>query len=142
MPRKSAAALSVVSLGSRPTRLCPPSSLSEPARIVFIDLINACKPTHFQKSDLPLLVRFAEAAALADEADVHMRSEGPVVAGRVSPWLTVSEKANRILLGLSLRLRISPQARQPNNPGKARGGPEPSYYDTMQLESDDGNGST
>jgi len=87
-----------------------------------------------------LLVRFAEAAALADEADVHMRTEGPVVDNRVSPWLTVSEKADRILLGLSLRLRISPQARQPNNSGKARGSPEPSYYDTMQLESDE-NGS-
>ena len=55
MPRRSAASLSVVPLDRRASRLRPPAHLSEAERSAFVDLVSACKPGHFQASDLPLL---------------------------------------------------------------------------------------
>jgi hypothetical protein len=66
-------------------------------------------------------VQYAQAIALADEASSHMRAEGAVVGGKVSPWLTVQEKAQRAIVALSMRLRLSPQARTPR--AKADGRP-------------------
>jgi hypothetical protein len=54
------------------------------------------------------------------------------------PWLTVFEKASRALVALSMRLRLSPQARAPNNPGSKQP-PPPSYYDTMRAQDDETN---
>ena len=53
-----------------------------------------------------------------------------MVDGKPSPWLTVQEKAVRALVALSLRLRLSPQARQPNNPKRVRA---VSAYEAMDL---------
>jgi phage terminase small subunit len=133
MPRKSAASLSVVRLDGRPGRLRPPASLSEDERVVFLDLVTACKPEHFTASDLPLLCRYCEAAVLGEQAAVHLRTDGAVIAGRVSPWLTVSEKAVKAMVSLSMRLRLSPQARQANNPTRAK---PANIYERMALEVD------
>jgi hypothetical protein len=56
MPRKSAASLSVIPIDGRSSsRLRPPAtSLSGAERTAFVDLVSACKPGHFQASDLPL----------------------------------------------------------------------------------------
>jgi hypothetical protein len=48
---------------------------------------------------------------LARLAHEHLRTEGAVIGGRLSPWVTVGEKADRAIVALSMRLRISPQAR-------------------------------
>ena len=78
----------------------------------------ACKPTHFVPSDLPLLVRYVEALALADEAAEQLHAEGAVVDGKPSPWLVVLEKCQRAVVALSMRLRLSPQSRlDPKNIG-------------------------
>jgi phage terminase small subunit len=132
VPRKGA--LSVVSIDGR-SRLRPPPSLSEIERAIFVDLVATTKPTHFAASDLPLLVRYCESAALADQAAQHLRDEGPVIAGRVSPWLVAQEKSIRALTALSMRLRLSPQARAPNNPSRAQ---QPvSHYEKMRLQNDE-----
>jgi phage terminase small subunit len=133
MPRKSAASLSVIPLETRSNRLCPPASLSESERAVFVDVITSCKANHFQQSDLSLLCRYAELSVLAEQAAGHLKTEGPVIAGRVNPWLVVQEKAVRGLVALSMRLRLSPQARQPNNPSRAA---PVSHYDKMRLDHD------
>jgi hypothetical protein len=88
---------------------------SEPERKLFADLV-AANPAHFRSSDLPLLCQYVQAATLSEQAAVELRVS-PVVGGRPSPWLTVFEKASRALVALSMRLRLSPQARAPNNPG-------------------------
>ena len=62
---------------------------------------------------------YAEAIAAA-EAD-----------GRVSPWMKVWEQANKAMLSLAHRLRLSPQGRSPNLP--TRPAPTASYYDRMRL---------
>ena len=71
-------------------------------------------------------------ARAREAADAHdeLRSE-PLVGGKPSPWLTVAEKTNRAVVALSLRLRLSPQARAPNTPTKREAAP--SAYDVMRL---------
>lgn len=135
MPRKSQASLSVLAIVPRANRLKPPPAMSEPARSAFIDLVSSCKPGHFQQSDMTLLVRYVEASILADRAEEHLRTEGAVIAGRVSPWIVVQEKAVRALTALSMRLRLSPQARQPNNSGTRQ--PPISHYDRMKIDDQD-----
>jgi P27 family predicted phage terminase small subunit len=138
MPRKSAASLSVIT-HDRPIQLRPPSSLSDAERTVFIDLVASVDARHFRQSDLPLLARYCEAVVLAEEAARQMRKNGAVIDGKTSPWLTVQEKAVRALTALSMRLRLSPQARL--NP-KTASRPEQrmSVYDEMRLEDDRDNG--
>lgn len=133
MPRRSSADLSVIQLNAGASRLRPPASLSEAERTVFVDLVSTNKPEHFQPSDMPLLVRYCEATALGDLAAEHLRTEGAVIGGRPSPWIVVQEKAVRSMLGLSMRLRLSPQARAPNNPSRQRA---TSAYERLRLTDD------
>lgn len=129
MPRKAADAL-VVPIPS-PKRLPPPPGLSEGAKAEFLRIILCEKPEHFRTSDLSLLVQYCEAAALADRAMREMQGDGAP-----ERWLTVWEKSARMMKDLALRLRLSPQARQPNNPRAVR--PRPvSYYEQQELEGHD-----
>jgi hypothetical protein len=108
----------------------PPKHLPERAREVFVDLVLACKPGYFTDSDLPLLCRYAEAAAMAEAAAAAMAKD-PVVDGKPSPWIGIHGQMSKAMLGLSMRLRLSPQARQPNRPTRPV---KTSYYDRMRLE--------
>jgi len=138
MPRKSAAELNVVAIEGRANRLRPPTTLPQPERDLFAQLVAANAPTHFKVSDVPLLVQYVTAAVLADRAAENLRGE-PVVGGRPSPWLAVFEKTNRAMVALSMRLRLSPQARSPNHPppAGARKEPTPSAYEIMRLSDAD-----
>ena len=127
MPRKSAASLSVVAVDGQPFRPDPPASLSEAERTIFVDLVAGCDRRHFRPSDLPLLCRYVEAAALGDQAAEQLRL-GAVINGRPSPWITVQEKAVRAMVALSMRLRLSPQSRiDPKTAGRRQEfqGPRP-----------------
>lgn len=130
MPRKSAASLNVVAVDSRSVRLRPPPDLPQPERDLFVALVAANPPAHFRDSDLPLLVQYCTASILNDRAAAELRA-APIVDGRPSPWLAIFEKTNRAMLGLSMRLRLSPQARQANNP--TRPTPPVSAYEKMRL---------
>jgi hypothetical protein len=131
MPRKSVASLSVVSPTGLPNRLRPPANLSAAERTAFQDIVGACEPNHFRSSDTALLCRYAEACVLAERAAQELR-KGAVTAGKVSPWLVVQEKCVRSIVALSMRLRLSPQARAPNNSGHK---PKVlSVYDRMRDE--------
>ena len=109
MPRISAAARSAAI--AEPPRLRAPASLSETERAIFTAVVKACDAKHFRQSDLPLLSRFCELTALADQAASELRQHGAVINGRASPWIVVQEKCVRGLVALSMRLRLSPQAR-------------------------------
>jgi phage terminase small subunit len=109
MPRISAPARSAVI--AEPPRLRAPASLSETERVIFAAVVEACDAKHFRQSDLPLLCRFCELTALADHAASELRKHGAVINGRASPWIVVQEKCVRGLVALSMRLRLSPQAR-------------------------------
>jgi phage terminase small subunit len=134
MPGKSAASLTVITPSGPSNRLRPPSSLSAAERTAFLDIVGACDPNKFQPSDTALLCRYVESIVLAERAARELR-KSPVVKGKLSPWITVQEKAVRAMVSLSMRLRLSPQARAPNNPGnKSR---PLSHYDKMRLEHED-----
>jgi phage terminase small subunit len=108
--RKSGAGIGILQVDGKPNRLDPPTSLSAAERAIFFDVVAACDREHFRPSDLPLLVRYVEAAALGDLAAEQLRL-GAVINGKPSPWITVQEKAVRAMVALSMRLRLSPQSR-------------------------------
>jgi hypothetical protein len=137
MPRRSAADLAVVRPEGGFTRLRPPADLGEEEREIWHEIVASCRSDHFQKCDGPLLIRYVENVVLARRAAAALTREGPVVAGRTNPWLVVAEKCDRALVALSMRLRISPQARM-RREGTPRKGPGPSTYELMRsLDSDE-----
>ena len=140
MPRKSADELKVVALN--PTnrsddRLAPPPHLTGPEREVFVELIATNAPDHFRRSDIFLLVSYCSAVVLNQRAAEELRT-APIVKGKNSPWLNIFEKTGRAMVALSMRLRLSPQARKPNQiKGKSQ---RLSIYEKMalgQTEEDD-----
>ncbi len=131
MPRKSAAALAVFSPSGIPSRLSPPSHLGARESALFLDLVLSLPSAHFQPSDLPLLCRFVECTALAEQAAAALADNGAVVDGKPSPWIAIHGQMVKALIGLSLKLRLNPQARQPNTPRRRV---HASYYERMQLE--------
>jgi phage terminase small subunit len=114
MPRKSFAASLIPPVDGSPPAIKPPTSLSPPEAQLFTELVAATARGHFRPTDIPLLARYCEAAVLAEEAARQLRVGGAVVDGKPSGWLYVQEKCVRALTGLSLRLRLSPQARLTN----------------------------
>jgi hypothetical protein len=126
MPRRSAAELAISSVKRLPSRLKPPGTLSELARAEFLRIVTAESPIHFKKSDLSLLIRYCEGAALAERAEVQIRIENPPSAR----WLAAWREGTKVMKDLALRLRLSPQSRMPNNPKRE----SVSYYERMALE--------
>jgi|SRR5579872_6960033 len=137
MPRKSAAARSSIIVDVRQERLEPPNNLGKDETRLFRDLVASCDPTHFRRSDAPLLCRYVESVILAEDAARELRESGPVAGGKPSPWLQVQEKAIRAMTALSLRLRLSPQSRlDPKTAAreKSRTGPMP-WEDDWKCQS-------
>jgi hypothetical protein len=113
--------------------------LAGPEAKLFKQIISNCAHDHFRSSDLPLLCRYVEASILAERAALQLR-DAPVVDGKPSPWLPVREKATRELVALSMRLRLSPQARAKGHalPVKPRTNPGGLGIGWWQLQDADG----
>jgi phage terminase small subunit len=134
MPRRSAdffATLPHATPSAPIPRLKPPETMSEPARKVFVDLVLGSRADQFRQTDLPLLVRYCEASATAERAEGEI-AKRPVINGKASPWIGILGQATKVMSALSMRLRLSPQARAPNNPTR-RTAPL-SYYERSALE--------
>jgi phage terminase small subunit len=129
MPRKSAAELAITPAPTWSTRLRPPATLSPPASVEFVRIVTTEEAQHFRASDLPLLTQYCEAAALAERAARELQRDDAEAC-----WLTRWDKATRVMAGLSMRLRISPQARAPHNPTRPQRGSVLSHYEVMALE--------
>jgi len=139
MPRKSADALAtnIVRPDGGFNRIKPPASLGDDEREVWRDIVASCRPDHFEKCDAPLLVRYCENVVLGRKAAAALANEGLVVHGRVNPMFVIAEKVDRGLVALSMRLRISPQARMRRETTASKGGPGPSAYELMRDLDDD-----
>jgi phage terminase small subunit len=116
-----------------PIRLSPPSDLTPDERQVFCDLVASSKPEHFRASDLPLLSAYCRAIA------IERRSAQELAAGddkALARW----NGATKAMVSLSMRLRLSPQSRAPNNPSRPGSKLERplSVYERMSLEAEDG----
>jgi P27 family predicted phage terminase small subunit len=118
-----------------PQRLKPPGDLSDAEKEVFVALVGGVDQQNFRPSDRPLLVEYCTAVVQAREAASHLRKQGPVLGGRVSPWLITQEKSVRAMLMLATRLRLSPQSRARV---KLKPVPPLSYYDEMKLKRSEG----
>jgi hypothetical protein len=57
-------------------------------------------------SDAHLLAQYAEAIVLAERASAELHT------GTDAKWLLLWEKSTRVMTALSMRLRLSPQARR------------------------------
>jgi|GraSoiStandDraft_41_1057321.scaffolds.fasta_scaffold454205_2 phage terminase small subunit len=112
------------------TRLKPPADLGPEARAVFIDVVVNSNPEHFQPSDVPLLCVYAEAVVQA-RACAKLISEGNCL----DPVIKAQRNALSAVFQLSMRLRVSPQARQVRKSlGSNTRPPTVNYYDRLQLE--------
>jgi hypothetical protein len=131
MPRKQT---NVIPPDPNANRLRPPDNLPPPERAVFVEMVTGNPPSHFRASDLRLLVQYCCAVVLNERACAELRAE-PIRDNKSSPWLNVFEKTGRAMMALSMRLRLSPQARLPKTINHK--GPRPSYYDLMQLENNE-----
>jgi phage terminase small subunit len=92
-------------------RLKPPSTLSKGAAAVFRQIVRSVAHDHFSEVDTVLIVEYARACDMANQADTRLTLDGAVIDGRASPWLAVQEKAQRAIVALCARLRLSPQSR-------------------------------
>jgi hypothetical protein len=138
MPRKSAAATNVVAIDSKQVRLRPPTDMPPSERDLFARLVACNAPGHFKDSDMPLLTQYVSAAVLGERAIAELRRAPLNDEGRPSAWLAVFEKANKACVSLSMRLRLSPQARAPHtNTAKPRREPPLSAYEAMRLSNVD-----
>jgi hypothetical protein len=79
VPRRSSASLAIAPISVAAQRLPPPAGMGEPEKAVFVDIVLALRTGHFEPSDLPLLCRYCEAAALAEQAAAAIREKGAVV---------------------------------------------------------------
>lgn len=121
--------------GAHPPRRPDPPGPSEPPgltdreRAIFVDLVRSVDSAHFVESDIPLLTSYCQAVALHEDAVAAIRREGPVRSdGKASAWLTVLEKCQRAMVALSMRLRLSPQARRERAVSPARLGWEAKHH--------------
>ena len=110
--RKSAAAMSVVTIDTRRVRIEPRAAAPDEIKVIVRDLVDSMPPDHFRAEDSHLVEQYAQSIALARQAYEHLDDEGPIGAdGKASSWLIVLEKAHRSSVALSMRLRLSPQSR-------------------------------
>ena len=127
MPRTSAAARAVApAFTQEPAPIRPPSTLSEPAKAVFIALVADCEPGHFKSADAGMLCQYCEAQAMAERAAAELQ-KGEVPSVR---WLAVWEKSTKMMKDLALRLRLGPQSRRE----RARADRPLTWSDRFRLE--------
>jgi hypothetical protein len=101
--RKSAADFVPPHVDGKPTRLEPPASLSDAERELFVELIDACDPRHFVKSDLPLVTSYIQATLMSRRAAAGMVDDPGLIGA--------FEKGVKLQAVLATRLRLAPQAR-------------------------------
>jgi hypothetical protein len=116
--------------GQLQTRLRPPDDLSPEARAVFVDVVVNSNAGHFQPADMPLLCVYADAV-------VQARSCAKLIRDGAATDLTIKAQRNALsaVFQLSMRLRVSPQARQPHvSRGSNTRPPSVNYYDQLAME--------
>ena len=112
--RKGTASFVLPSVDGQPDRLEPPVTLSEDERVIFKDLVGAVDRRHFRPSDVPLVLAYVRGIAFERAAAEQLKAN-PAEGKYVVAW----ERAIKVLVALSARLRLCPQSRQ--HPQTARG---------------------
>jgi phage terminase small subunit len=101
--RKSAAELSVVPIDAARKPVEPPADLKPQEAAIFRDVVASCDPTHFRKSDVPILAALCTATYLSR-----------FYAGQIGEDATAFKnyvETTKLVISLSTKLRLTPQAR-------------------------------
>jgi hypothetical protein len=101
--RKSAENVVALRVDGEPPRLDPPSTLDDRERTLFVQIVEACAPTHFAKSDVHLLIAYVQSILLSQQA-IKWAAKDPSAA--LATW----EKSTRMQATLATRLRLAPQS--------------------------------
>ena len=129
-PGRPSSAAAVLAYGYGRERLPPPADLDGEARKVWLDLVSAAQPEHFQAIDAPLLALFCNMIVQAERATVEI---GKDMAAASPSLLAAQAQAAKAVHDLSMRLRVSPQARSGHVTKRRRETAPTSYYDRMRL---------
>jgi hypothetical protein len=138
MPRQSAASLAFPGV-IRTERVSPPADLRPCERMIFLDIVSACKADHFQPGDVPLLIAYVRAILAERTAAEHLAVHSRVgLDNKLNAWFTVQMMAQKSMLQLSRSLKLSPIARRPSPSRSGRPQRPLSIYEQMDLERHDG----
>ena len=129
-PGRPSSAAAVLAYGHGPERLKPPGDLDGEAHQIWLDLVTAAKPEHFQPVDAPLLALFCRMVVQAERATAEIAKD---MAAASPSLLQAQAQAAKAVHDLSMRLRVSPQARSGHVTKRTREAAPASYYDRMRL---------
>jgi phage terminase small subunit len=105
--RISAAERATPVVATEPQEILTPEALSSGAQDVYQLIMGSVAEDHFADSDWPLLFHFCEGSALANTVITDLQKD-PTNQKLLSVWT----QCMKVLGSLSLRLRLSPQARR------------------------------
>jgi hypothetical protein len=117
----------------------PPPGLASDERELFIDLVASARAEHFQGIDAPLLAAYVRACILEKITAAEIKRA--VQTGEKHAFaLAAYERAVKAQHQLSMRLRLSPQARQAHlsRQSDTKAPPAPNVYDRLRMERGDG----
>ena|SRR5215831_19126638 len=139
--RPSYTATDAAPYGTGNRRLRPPPTLSELEKKAFVALVASSAADMFTPADMDLLVSWCETSVLRQLAARELELTGPVLPdGKTSPWFAVHQQCVKTLNGLAIRLRLSPQGRNPTARASKKQVRELSYYDVMALQEESSDG--
>jgi hypothetical protein len=104
----------------------PPAELGEIEAAIFRQVVASVADAHFTAEDLGLLCAYSRALALERRASDELAA---AAVGNHQAWLPVYTVAVRALSTLSVRLRLGPKSRHPNNSRRTSKKSPPSYYE-------------
>lgn len=89
----------------------PPTFLTDTAKIVFKEMIEAIKENDLKQLDLPLLATYCQIYANIIEATENIKANGLVVKGKINPCERIISKETTQLNNLAKELGFSPNTR-------------------------------
>ena len=123
MPRKSQSSLAIVPFPSTPKPPSPREKASTTVKAILREIVDSAPPKQFAQSDAPLIEALAQAIANSHVAQAQIEKYGLVHGLKPSPWTLTLEKSHKVIIALSLRLRLSPQSRMDRKSTKLQGPP-------------------
>jgi hypothetical protein len=105
-----------------------PAHLNETERAVFRDIVGSADRGHFRSEDREMLALYSIHVAELRRLATHKR--------RSPAHMQEIRTLSKLVMDLSVKLRIGPKSRAPDHRRAASAGmrPPPSYYDTMRTE--------
>lgn len=116
MPRKSAAALSILPLPSLVERPSPPDTLGEREAELWTAIVDSLPADWFAPGDRPVLAAYVTSVALHERVSRECQTAELMVIGstgqmRPNPLFRMQDRAAAQIASLSVKLRLSQSTR-------------------------------